>query len=139
MKTGIYPNLEVILMVELHFWITIREHWLLDDENISDKIRLINQKIKDNRLSDIKIKVKNGEYYLEHTLFTNHFSQEVRETLELFYKISEIAPGSYGLLYIHNDEDKKNYNSFCVYKAAKGKVTKLEDVYLSPYIPIVEE
>ena len=95
--------------------------------------------IKDNRLSDMKIKVKNGEYYLEHTLFTNHFSQEVRETLELFYKISEIAPGSYGLLYIHNDEDKKNYNSFCVYKAAKGKVTKLEDVYLSPYIPIVEE
>ncbi len=38
MKTGIYPNLEVIIMVELHFWITIREHWLLDDENKSDKI-----------------------------------------------------------------------------------------------------
>ncbi len=29
MKTGIYPNLEVILMVELHFGITIRENCFL--------------------------------------------------------------------------------------------------------------
>ncbi|KRF32213.1 hypothetical protein ASG93_04815 [Paenibacillus sp. Soil787] len=57
--------------------------------------------------------------------------------------MSENLPGSYGLLYVHNDEDFKgeddNSNNFIVWKLARGKLTQEKDNYLSPYIPVVED
>ena len=47
--------------------------------------------------------------------------------------------GSYGLLYVHDDESKDDCNSFVVYKLARGKVERIADTLLSPFIPTVED
>ena len=53
--------------------------------------------------------------------------------------LGKIAEGSYGLLYIWNDEDSRNYNSFIVHRLARGKVQILQDAMLSPVVPILED
>ncbi|EKO16524.1 immunity 7 family protein [Leptospira kirschneri] len=44
--------------------------------------------------------------------------------IDIFKKISDIMPGSYGLLYIHDEEDDKNEidhsNEFVVWKLARS-------------------
>lgn len=47
--------------------------------------------------------------------------------------------GSYGLLYVHDDEAKINSDVFVVYKLARGKVERTVDTLLSPFIPTVED
>ncbi len=46
--------------------------------------------------------------------------------------------GSYGLLYVHDDETKINSDVFVVYKLARGKFERIVDTFLSPLIPTVE-
>src|SRR5262249_59694230 len=85
------------------------------------------------------LRAVNGEYFLWAGGFTNHFSADVQEVIDLYSFVATIAPGSYGLLYIHDDEDKGGeYNEFQVWRLARGSVTKQRDVYLSPYDPTVE-
>jgi hypothetical protein len=60
--------------------------------------------------------------------------------------IAENGPGSYGLFYVHDDEDLievKYYgrgeqdfsNEFRVHRIANGQVTELADPFLSPIVP----
>lgn len=125
-------------MIELHCWITINEHYCLDDDNIEIIVQKINKKIKSYSF-DFSIKAMNGEYYLDYSLYSNHYAQDTKEMIDLFQYIGKIAIGSYGLLYLHNDEDKENSNSFKVYKLAKGTVYEMTDPFLSPCIPTIEE
>ena len=59
----------------------------------------------------------------------------------IFKWVSEISKGSYGILYIQDDEDygRKNENKFKVLSMKKGRVKELDDIYLSPVNPEVEE
>lgn len=125
-------------MTELHCWVTIREHYCLDDDNLELIVQKINKRIEKYSF-DFKVKSMNGEYYLEYSLFSNHFSQDANELLNLFSYIGEVAIGSYGLLYLHDDEDIEKHNYFKVYKLAKGIIYEIEDNYLSPCIPTIEE
>jgi hypothetical protein len=43
------------------------------------------------------------------------------------------------LLYVHDDESKIDSNVFVVYKLARGKVERIVDTLLSPFIPTVED
>ncbi len=126
-------------MVEIHCWVTIRTHYSLEDDNLENTIKLINDKITSFLLNEVVIKAMNGEYYLEFSMFSNHMAQDAKNLLELFYYIGEVAIGSYGLLYLHNDEDAVKHNSFKVYRLCKGKVIEHDDKLLSPCIPMVEE
>lgn len=126
-------------MVELHCWITIRETYeISDDENIEKLLPFLNKELNELAYYNIKIKRMNGECYMEFSIFENHFAS-AKEALNLFTKVGEIAKGSYGLLYIHDDEDKYSYNSFQVWRLARGKITKFDDTILSPYVPTAEE
>lgn len=58
--------------------------------------------------------------------------------LELFRWVGEQYPLSYGLLYVHDDEDATRGNAFVVYRLAHGRVTEFADSLLSPYMPTVE-
>jgi hypothetical protein len=57
--------------------------------------------------------------------------------------VAENLPGSYGLLYVHDDEDiqdeEDNSNTFVVWKITRGKLTQEKDNYLSPCIPVIED
>src|SRR5215467_2984439 len=48
-------------------------------------------------------------------------------------------PGSYGLLYVWDDESNQHPNEFRVFKLARGRVTEHSDVLLSPVIPALED
>jgi len=107
----------------------------------STKIQIDIKKLKlewSNGFYDLR--VVNGEYQLIVSGYLNHKSKEIEELFDIYKKISTVAIGSYGLLYIHNDEDKDGYdNAFVVYSLAKGKIKKYTDTYLSPFVGIVEE
>ena len=97
------------------------------------------QKIIDNELHQIANRVLhlhllNGNCVLSVAGVKNHKTQAVDEIIHLFFKIAEMATGTYGLLYLYDDENKEGKdNEFQVYKVAKGKVTLEKDHFLSPY------
>ena len=103
-------------MVEVHGWITLRETYkAVDDDNIEALLKLINNEIEKIEYPQIQIDVNNGNYYIEFSVYTNHMSGAINDLIALFETVGKIAEGSYGLLYIHNDEDQENYNNFVVH------------------------
>ena len=66
-------------------------------------------------------------------------SGEINDLIALFETIGKIAEGSYGLLYLRNDEDKEKYNNFVVHRLARGTVEIYPDTLLSPMIPNVAQ
>ena len=53
--------------------------------------------------------------------------------------VAENGPGSYGLLYVRDDDDRKrdkNYgNEFRVWVLKRGNVYEMDDPFLSPFVP----
>lgn len=127
-------------MVEMHSWITLRESYkATDEENFEIVLNRVNKKIERLKYSNLQIKVINGEYFIEFSLYANHMSPDVKELISFFRIIGNIAEGSYGLLYIYDDEDKRSFGGFRVYRLARGKVRKYSDNLLSPIVPIIED
>ena len=53
--------------------------------------------------------------------------------------IGKYAPGSYGILYVHNDEDIEGLsNEFQVWRLVRGNLEKQKDYYLSPCVPVIK-
>lgn len=130
-------------MVELHGWAMIRENFTSDNEE--DNIELItsrlSQEIKKLEINEnlLRIDYCNGEATVTATKFANHFSDDIKGIIDFFKQITLVAPGSYGLLYLHNDEDTDGFdNAFQVFVLAKGTFKLQQDPFLSPYIPMVE-
>ncbi|GAB2192069.1 immunity 7 family protein [Sessilibacter sp. MAH1] len=126
-------------MFEYHAWITI---WEASNEEEDDSALLkkniadINLTIKEcGELGRIELFQENGSAYVRMDGDHNHYHPYV---LNLFTKIGEIAKGSYGLLYIRDDENAEFNNEFQVWKMAKGVVTKMKDQFLSPCNPTLE-
>jgi hypothetical protein len=59
--------------------------------------------------------------------------------LDIFTWVAQESTGSYGLLYVHDDEDKLQHNEFQVYVLKRGKLLKTKDPFLSPYEEEVEQ
>lgn len=87
-----------------------------------------------------KIKAQNGDYFMEFSIYANRMNKEVLEAFELYKKIGEMAEGSYGLIYLYDDEaaDGKE-NMFQVFVLARGEVKREKDSYLSPIIPVIAD
>lgn len=126
-------------MVEIHCFITLRDSFKPCDEENENYLPLIQKEIEKLEYYEIELKSKNGERYIEFSHFTNHLGTDFSELLEFFGNVGKIAEGSYGLFYMHNDEDQNEYNSFHVWRLAKGEVRKFKDRLLSPFVPTVED
>ena len=127
-------------MVEVHGWITIRETYeATDEENFDEILKLIDVEMKKLKYCNPQIVRINGECFIELLACTNHMSLDVKELISFFEIVGKVAKGSYGLLYVHNDEDKDNYNSFVVHRLARGKVEIYRDTLLSPIVPTIED
>ena len=61
------------------------------------------------------------------------------DLINVFREIGEKAPGSYGLLYIADDENVEFDNEFRVGKLVRGKLEFVFDPFLSPRIPVIED
>lgn len=128
------------VLVEFHAWVTLRLSYMADDDEDDYKLYNIIEKIK-RRIKDsiASIIVKNGEFFLVAHSFSNHLSREYDEFFEIIDFIRKTAPGSYGIMYMFDDEDMQKNNAFKVYVLKKGKLQVLDDIYLSPFFPEVEE
>lgn len=134
-------------MIELHGWLTIRNHYDGSDEFddnsvINELMEKIKTKINENLFDDkmIQLDFHNGSLCLSMTLYTNHFGGACQNVFSLIRYISDIAPGSYGLVYLYDDEDENGHeNTFQVFVLAKGRLTKHQDTFLSPLNPKVED
>ncbi len=96
-------------MFELHCWITIRETYEVKRKrrrkNIDVILYEIERKIQELKWNKPQIKVCNGEWYIETSIFSNRKTEEVIELLEFFDFVARTAYGSYGVIYILDDED----------------------------------
>ncbi len=126
-------------MVEFHAWITIRQSYLNVDEDDCESERIISDIKRKISGSIAHLIIKNGEYCLTAHTYSNHLSAEYKEFFEIVDFVQKIAAGSYGVIYIHDDESLDKNNMFQVYVIKKGKLQVSDDVYLSPFIPEVEE
>lgn len=61
--------------------------------------------------------------------------------IDLFRWLAEAAPGSYGVLYVHDDEgaNSDRANAFTVYRLVRGTLGEYRDHLLSPLIPTIED
>jgi hypothetical protein len=87
----------------------------------------------------LDVRVVNGEAHLWASGAKNHAVSIKPELLDLYHYIARAAPGSYGLLYIRDDEDPVHHNDFQVYALAHGALTERTDPFLSPFVPVVED
>ena len=131
----------VIVMIELHGWLAICETY--EDEDLLPQVELeiIRQKIKDIILKSscsIEFKYMNGFPFINTLFCSNHRTKEVDDIIETYKSISEIATGSYGIIYIRDDEDKVHYNEFQSYIFKRGSCTYKLDKDFSPCIPAIE-
>lgn len=130
-------------MIELHGWVTVRETYKAtfdEEEHIELIVQKIQYEIDKLRWFKPTIKVMNGEWFLEFSLFSNRKDSQSREIFELYRRIGEIASGSYGLIYLYDDEDMEGKeNLFQVFSLARGIVEEREDSFLSPVIPTIED
>ena len=127
-------------MVEMHGWITIRETYeVTDDSNTEAIVDDINRNLDELGYSELKPKWMNGECCFQCSLYTNHWGGSNQDVLNTYYLIAKKAVGSYGLLYVYDDEAKIDSDVFAVYKLARGKVERIVDNLLSPFIPTVED
>ncbi len=145
-------------MFEFHGWATIK----VDDRDDPDPevmtrredaamVRLGNaMREADDEFSVFDLRrTSNGLSVLLAQGLRNHRYQPV---IDLFRWVATELPFSYGLLYVHDDEDGlweitdeqiarhgNNYdNEFRVWRLARGEFEELADPFLSPYIPTVE-
>lgn len=129
-------------MLELHGWVTIRETYKVTD-NEEENIDIIIEKLKREveKLSWFKpqINALNGSCFLEFTLFSNRQNPQTQEVFRFYKRIGELAEGSYGLIYLYDDEDERKGNEFQVFSLSRGTVKEFSDSYLSPIIPTIED
>ena len=129
-------------MIELHGWLSISATYKDEDLLQQSEIDSILQAVQDiisNSKYEIRLQHINGFSFINSLHCSNHRTQEVDTIIETYKQISSVATGSYGMIWIRDDEDKIHYNEFQVYVFKRGKCTKKDDIDFSPCIPVIED
>jgi hypothetical protein len=130
-------------MVEVHGWITLRysDYHAMDEEqaNFVHMFRQFLIKICDWVLDDQigSLTRRNGLDCFTLNVQHNHPGVPFYP-VEIFNWAADNSTGSYGMLYFHDDEDEAHHNEFQVYILKRGKLTKMTDSFLSPYVEGIE-
>jgi hypothetical protein len=127
-------------VLEYHGWVTIQatatgyhEPALLD--RIVERVR---RAVRDFAGLDlVDLRWVNGLPVLHFGGADKHGATMAPELLDLFTRIGELAPGSYGLLHVWDDQDLLHDNEFRVHRMARGQVTENADTLLSPIAPTI--
>lgn len=132
-------------MFEFHGWITIRveedeaetieETTLREDQAIAQVRAELAIAGDDFSFFDVQ-RTGNGLIVLMTHGLRNHRYQPV---VDLFERVGRRLPHAYGLLYVHDDEQKGHENEFRAWRLALGSLTEHADPFLSPYVPTVQQ
>ncbi|CAM5651889.1 Imm7 family immunity protein [Streptomyces avidinii] len=127
-------------MFEYHGWITVHESAMDDDpDRLAEIVEGLRRRI-DGIASPCLLDLRwmNGEAFVHIGGFANH-AHSSAEVLDLFRHVGEIAPGSYGLLHVRDDEDPGHENEVRVLRMVRGIVTRHTESAMSPCIPVLED
>lgn len=126
-------------MFEYHGWAVIHDDTY--EDNATNLRRIIGelQQLADDfndgsGMTDIRN--INGAWYVTFAGHPNHRHDCV---FGWFKWLAEHAPGSYGLLYVRDDESPEFGNAFQVCCLRRGQVEVRIDPFMSPCIPVVED
>ncbi|MFF9020398.1 Imm7 family immunity protein [Streptomyces eurythermus] len=127
-------------MFEYHGWVTVRESATDDVDDarlrrIVDELRLRVARMASPYLLDLRW--MNGEPFIHLGGHSNHRSPP--DVVGLFQEVAALAPGSYGLLHVRDDEDQGHENEFRVFRLVRGTVTEHTEPLLSPCVPALED
>ena len=128
-------------MIEYHGWITIQTGAAASNEKLlSTIVEQLNDHIQQLAFPyELSIRYFNDTPYLWVIGDSNHRTSKFDSILKLFELTGRLASGSYGLLYMRDDEDPQGHsNEFQVWRLARGISTSHPDPFLSPIIPTVE-
>ncbi|WP_328660192.1 Imm7 family immunity protein [Nocardia salmonicida] len=130
-------------MFEYHGWVSIQSS--AGDETDSEleaAYRAAQDAVAELRRGAglIDTRMVNGAAQLSLSGLLNHRGDEGQQVIDCFVRVGRVAAGSYGLLYIRDDEDSTGRdNEFQVMVMKRGKVTTTRDTNLSPCIPVIED
>ena len=129
------------MTVEYHGWITLRDSPGDPEEDRTPEIAArVGERLRDMEAEHriVGMKAVNATYIVWLGGCTNHRSADVDEVFGLFHLVASSAPGSYGLLYVWDDETGDE-NQFRVWRLARGRLSEHADPFLSPCIPTIED
>ncbi|WP_280316866.1 Imm7 family immunity protein [Nocardia wallacei] len=130
-------------MFEYHGWITIQGSAGDESSAASEAtVRAVEVELAELRVLPglVDVRTVNGSAQLHLAGLSNHRGGQGELVLQTFRRISEVAPGSYGLLFVRDDEDAVGRdNEFQVLAMRRGSVTETRDQHLSPCIPVIED
>jgi hypothetical protein len=132
-------------MFEFHGWAVVRSGLDVDDPRHETDWSRLWPRLRE----ELRLFQRPEHFWLHETInglvsvtcsgLRNHRQEWV---IDFYRWLAKRAPGSYGLLYIHDDEDSRGpdvENAFRVFRLTKGNLVEMEDPFLSPYIPVVED
>ena len=130
-------------MFEYHGWATLRDAQDAFGGKADDLSQgaydAVLKEIADvrNALQTADLRIANGSAHLWMAGLRNHRQDAV---VEAFRKIAQVAPWSYGLLHVYDDEaDGENKHRWVGWVMKRGTVVPEADPYLSPHIGVVED
>ena len=130
-------------MFQFHGWASIRYHTHDSDPVLQDKCwKKLKNHVDELNSQLVRLQRHNGCDSLLVAGQHNHRAGG-KYIFELFQWVASNAPGSYGILYIADDEDVKRdadfSNEFRVWRLCRGQFIEESDPFLSPVIPTVED
>lgn len=127
-------------MFEYHGWVTIAATASgVDDAALLERlVDRVHRTLRDAGTLDlVDLRWSSGLPMLHLGGLDKHGGAISPELLETFARVGELAPGSYGLLHVWDDQDPECDNEFRVFRMARGQVTEQRDPHLTPVAPTV--
>jgi hypothetical protein len=129
--------------MEIIGWAVLSESYIWDEDLILDSENImasIIAKFGEPYANEIiELYRINGSAIVSLVMGHNHYTSRTDDFIKMFDLISEVAPGSYGKMYIYDNEGKfAPYNVVTELVLARGEVKRYQDAYFTPYVPKIE-
>jgi hypothetical protein len=129
-------------MYGYHLWIVLSESTQESDVGtLAQKIQALRVLVSEElaSLSAEPICQVNCDWVFQCSVSRNHKGGEHERLQRILAWIVDRLPGSYGLVYVRDDEDSVVSDLYSVLVIARGSVEERADVFLSPIVPTIED
>jgi hypothetical protein len=129
-------------MYGIYGWVIIRDSaYESDDAALSAVVARVRSRVEAYGFTNpgVRLQVLNAEYHLMISGLSNHKNSGTDEVHALLRYVAEVAPASYGIIYVQDDEDPLHDNEFQVWVLARGQLSSKKDPFLSPVVPTIDD
>ena len=129
-------------MYTYHLWIVLAESVTeADSGRLSEKVQALRTLVAERMTPPPQSPINqiNHEWVFQCSVSRNHGGQQLDRLHAVLTWICEHLPGSYGLVYLRDDEDSAFSGSYKVLVVARGRFVERRDPFLSPIVPTIED